>query len=142
MVTVQERAGDAVQAGVAGEVATDAAAVKGLSEEEARRVADARRAYYAQNRERILAKRREHYRKHKERLLTYSRSYYQDNKDKIRAKSKRWYGENRERKSEYWKQYYDQHREAVLARNRERYLMRKAAREQAAGSGTPAPSLN
>jgi hypothetical protein len=109
---------------------------------EARRLAETRRAYYAQNRERILAKRREHYRKHKERLLAYSREYYQDNKDKIRAKSKRWYDENRERKSEYWKEYYDQHREAVLARNRARYLARKAARAQAATNGQVAPSLN
>jgi hypothetical protein len=92
------------------------------------RVAEARRAYYNQNRERILAKRREHYRLHKERLLGYSRDYYQDNKTKIRAKSKRWYDENRNRKSEYWKEYYQQHRATVLERNRQRYLARKAAK--------------
>ena len=104
----------------------------------AQELADARRQYYAQNRERILEKRREHYRKHKERLLEYSRDYYQDHKDQIRSKSKRWYDENKNRKSEYWKQYYERHREAVLNRNRQRYLARKAAQAaQSAKTGQP-----
>jgi hypothetical protein len=100
----------------------------------------ARREYYAANRERILANRREHYRRNKERLLSYSRDYYQDNKDKIRAKSKRWYDNNRDRKSDYWKQYYQAHREAVLARNRQRYLQRKAMRAAADGAIQNAPA--
>ncbi len=95
-------------------------------------VAQARRAYYAQNRARILEKRREHYREHKQRLLEYSRDYYQQNKDKIRQKSRRWYDDNRDRKSEYWKEYYQRHRETVLARNRQRYLARKATQEATA----------
>jgi hypothetical protein len=129
-VTTQERTGGAADAA--------ATAVEAVSAEEAaRKLAEARRAYYTQNRERILAKRREHYRAHKERLLEYSREYYQGNKEKIRAKSKRWYDDNRNRKSEYWKDYYERHRDAVLARNRARYLARKAARTQATANGTP-----
>lgn len=100
-----------------------------------------RREYYAANRERILANRREHYRRNKERLLSYSREYYQENKDKIRAKSKRWYDENRDRKSDYWKTYYQTHREAVLARNHQRYLQRKAAGGAVSAGSTPVASV-
>ncbi len=129
--TGQEAGAVPSEVGVVGEPAGQGES----TEEAALRQAEARRVYYAQNRERILAKRREHYREHKQRLLDYSREYYEGNKDKIRAKSKRWYDDNRGRKSEYWKEYYERHRDTVLARNRARYLARKAARTQVASNG-------